>query len=226
MSFFDDSGPRPEEERSPVWRSFALVKDQLERLILVNLLWALQCAPLIVAWVFEMPPWLRLLLTLYSVVALIPATGLLFGLTEQLSQGVPLDKDLVLDCLKETWKPSLFKLLPLYSLFGLLGWAAYASGQQGWLLPDALARLLVLLLAVVSLYWGGLFALREDLAFTGMLAQSVRLFWRRPGRTLVMALVSLLTLLLGVVSIAGFFLIVPVLLALYQVQLYHSVVKG
>lgn len=41
-----------------------------------------------------------------------------------------------------------------------------------------------------------------------------------------MALVSLLTLLLGVVSIAGFFLIVPVLLALYQVQLYHSVVKG
>ena len=173
-----------------------------------------------------MAPWLRLLLTLYSVVALIPATGLLFGLTEQLSQGVPLDKDLVLDCLKETWKPSLFKLLPLYSLFGLLGWAAYASGQQGWLLPDALARLLVLLLAVVSLYWGGLFALREDLAFTGMLAQSVRLFWRRPGRTLVMALVSLLTLLLGVVSIAGFFLIVPVLLALYQVQLYHSVVKG
>jgi hypothetical protein len=226
MSFFDDSGPRPEEERSPVWRSFALIKDQLERLILVNLLWALQCAPLIAAWVFEMPPWLRLLLTLYSVVALIPATGLLFGLTEQLSQGVPLDKDLVLDCLKETWEPSLFKLLPLYSLFGLLGWAAYASGQQGWLLPDALARLLVLLLAVVSLYWGGLFALREDLAFTGMLAQSVRLFWRRPGRTLVMALVSLLTLLLGVVSIAGFFLIVPVLLALYQVQLYHSVVKG
>ena len=226
MSFFDDSGPRPEEERSPVWRSFALVKDQLERLILVNLLWALQCAPLIVAWVFEMPPWLRLLLTLYSVVAMITATGLLFGLTGQLSQGVPLDKDLVLDCLKETWKPSLFKLLPLYSLFGLLGWAAYASGQQGWLLPDALARLLVLLLAVVSLYWGGLFVLREDLAFTGMLAQSVRLFWRRPGRTLVMALVSLLTLLLGVVSIAGFFLIVPVLLALYQVQLYHSVVKG
>lgn len=226
MSFFDDSGPRPEEERSPVWRSFALVKDQLERLILVNLLWALQCAPLIVAWVFEMPPWLRLLLTLYSVVALIPATGLLFELTGQLSQGVPLDKDLVLDGLKETWKPSLFKLLPLYSLFGLLGWAAYASGQQGWLLPDALARLLVLLLAVVSLYWGGLFVLREDLAFTGMLAQSVRLFWRRPGRTLVMALVSLLTLLLGVVSIAGFFLIVPVLLALYQVQLYHSVVKG
>ena len=226
MSFFDDSGPRPEEERSPVWRSFALVKDQLERLIMVNLLWALQCAPLIAAWVFEMPPWLRLLLTLYSVVAMITATGLLFGLTGQLSQGVPLDKDLVLDCLKETWKPSLFKLLPLYSLFGLLGWAAYASGQQGWLLPDALARLLVLLLAVVSLYWGGLFVLREDLAFTGMLAQSVRLFWRRPGRTLVMALVSLLTLLLGVVSIAGFFLIVPVLLALYQVQLYHSVVKG
>ena len=173
-----------------------------------------------------MPPWLRLLLTLYSVVALIPATGLLFELTGQLSQGVPLDKDLVLAGLKETWKPSLFKLLPLYSLFGLLGWAAYASGQQGWLLPDALARLLVLLLAVVSLSWGGLFALREDLAFTGMLAQSVRLFWRRPGRTLVMALVSLLTLLLGVVSIAGFFLIVPVLLALYQVQLYHSVGKG
>lgn len=226
MPFLDDSGPRPEEERSPIWRSFALVKDQLERLIVLNLLWVLQCVPLFVAWAVSMPAWLRALLTLYTIAALIPATGLLFALTERVSQGVPLDKDLVLETLRETWKASLTRLLPLYSLFAWLGWAAYFSGQRGWLLPDALARLLFLLLLVVSLYWGGLFALRPDLGFLGMLRGSVRLFWHRPGRTLLMGLASLLAGLLGIVSIAGFFLIVPVLLALFQIQLYHSVVKG
>jgi hypothetical protein len=226
MPFLDDSGPRPEEERSPIRRSFALIKDQIERLIVINLLWALQCAPLLVAWAVSMPDWLRVLLTLYSVIALIPATGLLFTLTGQLSQGIPLDREEVQETLRQTWKASLLKLLPLYSMFAWLGWGVYASGLQGWLLPDTLARLLILLLLVVSLYWGGLFVQREELGFTGILRESLLLFWRWPGRTLLAGLVSLLALLLGVVSIAGFFLIVPVLLALFQIQLYHSVVKG
>jgi len=126
MPFLDDSGPRPEEERSPIRRSFALIKDQIERLIVINLLWALQCAPLLVAWAVSMPDWLRVLLTLYSVIALIPATGLLFTLTGQLSQGIPLDREEVLETLRQTWKASLLKLLPLYSMFAWLGWGVYA----------------------------------------------------------------------------------------------------
>jgi len=42
----------------------------------------------------------------------------------------------------------------------------------------------------------------------------------------LIALVSLLVAIIGFASIAGFFLIMPVLLALFQVQLFHSVVKG
>ena len=226
MPFFDDSGPKPEEATNPIARSFALVKDQLERLIVINLLWTLQCVPLILAWALTMPFWLRILLMAYTVIALVPATGLLFSLTEQVNQGVPLEKDLVLQCLKRTWRPSLMRLLPLYSLFGLLWWAAYEAGLQGWLLPGTLAQLLLLLLAVISLYWGGLFVEREELNPLDMLRESANLFWRKPGLTLLIALVSLLVAIIGFASIAGFFLIMPVLLALFQVQLFHSVVKG
>ena len=118
------------------------------------------------------------------------------------------------------------RLLPLYSLFGLLGWAAYEAGLQGWLLPGTLAQLLLLLLAVISLYWGGLFVEREELNPLDMLRESANLFCRKPGLTLLIALVSLLVAIIGFASIAGFFLIMPVLLALFQVQLFHSVVKG
>jgi hypothetical protein len=226
MPFFDDSGPRPEEERKPIGRSFALVKDQLERLVLVNLLWTICCLPLMLAWAFEVSLPVRLLLTGITALALIPATAMLFALTAEVSEGIPLDWSVVRNSLKEQWKPSMLKLLPLYSLFYWLGLAAYLFSGRGLLIPDVLARLVFLLLAVLSLYWGALMIYQPELSAWKIFLRSVACFWKEPAQSLLIGVASLVTLLLGVISIAGFFLIAPVLVALFQVQLYRYVVKG
>jgi|YNPNPStandDraft_1061719.scaffolds.fasta_scaffold18122_1 hypothetical protein len=222
MPFFDDSGPRPEEEKNPLWRSFALVADQLERLILLNLLWAAQIIPLLVALVFEqIPPWLRLLLSLYTAFALAPATATLFAATAEVSEGVPLDGAMLWHHFKAQVSPAFLKLLPLLSLFYWTGWLASYAAREGWLLLDTAARLLFLFLLVFSLYWGPLLVYEPDLQAWGIFYQSVRRFWQRPGPTLLMGLACLLALALGIVSIAGFMLIVPALIAVFQIQLYH-----
>ncbi len=226
MPFFDDSGPRPEEEHGPIGRSFALVKDQLERLVLLNILWALQCVPLMVGWAFEMPLPLRIGLTLYTAFALVPATGTLFAVVAEVSESIPLDKDVILNSLKEQFKPSLLKLLPLLSLFGLLVLAVTFFDGQGWLIPDTLARLLILLLVVVSLYWGPLLIYKPELSALGILRRSIQLVLKVPSRTIMTGLVCLLAIILGAISIIGFVAIVPVLVALFQVQLYRFLRKG
>lgn len=220
MPFFDDSGARPEQERSAVWRSFALIKDQLERLILINLLWALQAVPLLVALVFELPFALRVALSAYSALVLAPATATLFAVVADLSEGVPLDAAMLWGHFKEQIKPGFLKLLPLLSLFYWLALlAGYASGR-GWLAVDVLAQLVFLLLLVLSLSWGPLLVCEPQLQAWGILSRSVQRLLKFPGRTLLLGLVCLLALALGIVSIAGLMLIVPVLIALFQVQFY------
>lgn len=226
MPFFDDSGPRPEEEHGILWRSFSLVKDQLERLILVNILWAAQCIPLLIAWVFDVPTPLFWILTMYTALALVPATAVLFHVVAKASEGLPIEGETIRAGIREQWKPSLLKLLPLYSLFYWIGLGTYFFSQQGWLIPDTLARLLILILAVISLYFGALLIYKPEFSGWNILLESIRLFGKAPAPTLMTGLASLLGILLGVVSIAGFFLIVPVLVALFQVQLYRFVVKG
>ncbi|MCB9134363.1 MAG: hypothetical protein H6636_02985 [Anaerolineales bacterium] len=223
MPFFDDSGLRPEEEHSPIGRAFALIGDQLERLVLLNIVWALQLVPLIVSWAFpQIPAVLRVALTLYTIFALIPATGMLFGVLHETSNGVPLDFDLMRAALKEQFVPSLVKLLPLWSLFGWLALGASAAAARGWLLFDALARLLILLLAVVGLYWGPVMIAEPDQSAVGIFRQSVHLFLRKPAPTLGTGLVCLAAALLGTVSVAGLFLIVPVAVGLMQIQLLRA----
>lgn len=224
MPFFDDSGPRLEQERSPIWRSLALAKDQLERLILVNLLWALQTLPLFVALAFDRLPWgVRVAFTLYSAGALVPATAALYAIVADLSEDLPIDRDMLWGHFKAQLKPGFLKLLPLLSLFY---WAALLAGfaaRQGWLIVDTLTRLVFLLLLVFSLYWGPVLVHEPQLQAWGIFHRSVHYAWKRPGQTLGIGLICLLALVLGVVSIAGFMLIVPALMALFQVQLYLSV---
>ncbi|MCX7609286.1 MAG: hypothetical protein N2049_08740 [Anaerolineales bacterium] len=223
MPFFDDSGPRPEEERSPLWRSFALVKDQLERLILVNLLWSLQSVPLLLAFAFpEWPAMLRLIMTLYTALMLAPATATLFAVVGDLSDGTPIDGELLWRHFKMQFRPAFLKLLPLLSLFY---WSALLSGfaaERNWLIVDVLARLTVLLLLVLAMWWGPLLVYRPDFQAWDILVQSALHFWQFPGQTLAMGVACLLAILLGLVSIAGWLLIVPVLVALFQVELYRA----
>ncbi len=221
MPFFDDSGPRPEEEHSPLWRSFALVKDQLERLILLNLIWAAQGLPLLLAFAVEqIATPLRFVLVLYTALALPPATATLFAALADLSAGATLDGEMLWQHLRAQFRPAFLKLLPLFSLFYWLALLAGLSAARGWLLVDVLARLGFLLLLVLAMTWGPLLVYRPELSAWGIFRQSLRHFWRFPAPTLGMGLASLLALLLGLVSVAGWLLIVPVLIALFQVQLY------
>ena len=210
MPFFDDSGPRPEEERNPLWRALAVVRDQLERMMLLNLFWSVQTVPLIIAWAFpQIPAGVRLLLTFYTAIALLPATATLFAVLVQVSL--------------EQMRPSFTKLLPLMSLFYWLAWGATIAAANQLLILDVLARLTLLLLAVTALYWGPLLVTAPELSVWGILRQSATQFWRTPAPTLLIALACLFALLLGAVSIAGLFLIVPVLVVLMQVELYRAV---
>lgn len=224
MPFFDDSGPRPEEEYSPIWRSFALVKDQLERLILVNLLWSCQTVPLLVALALDqIPLWVRIVLGLYTIVILAPATATLFSVIAELSDGVPLDGELLWNHFKVQLKPGFVKLLPLMSLFYWVGSLANYAATQGWLIVDTLAQLVLLFLLVFSLYWGPLLVYEPELSAWSLFYKSIRRFWNNPAQTLLVGLACFLALVLGVISIAGFLLIIPALIALFQINLYRSV---
>lgn len=224
MPFFDDSGPRPEEEHNPVWRSLALVRDQPERMVALNIGWAVQSVPLLVSWALpQLPLWLRVGLSFYTAAAMIVATAVLFAILHETSSGVPLEWDLVKTAVTANVLPAFSKLLPLFSLFYWLALAsAWLAGRQ-LLLPDALVRLAMLLLGVVALYWGPLSAAEPALTSVGIFKQSVRLFWQSPGATLQVGAACLAALVLGIISIAGFFLIIPALIALMQIQLYRSV---
>lgn len=223
MPFLDDSGARPEEEHGPVGRAFALLRDQLERLILLNLAWIAQIVPLLVAWVVPtLPPALRLALTLYSAVALLPATVVVWAVLREVGEGQPLSLELVWDALKAQWRRGFLALLPLVSLFYWLALAAGWAAERQLLFLDVLARLVILVLALLSLYWGPVMV-ADDRWAGAILFRSAQLVWRRPLETLGIGAACLAAAVLGVVSIGGLFLVAPVLVALLQTELYRSV---
>lgn len=223
MPFFDDSGPRPEEETSPLWRAFALVKDQLEQVLLVNLLWALQSVPLLLAFAFpEWPVGLRLVLTLYSALMLAPATAALFALLADLSEGRPLEMERIREQFQASLRPAFLKFLPLLSLFYWLALLTGLAAAQGWLLLETLTRLAFLLVLVFAMSWGPLLVYRPDLSAAGIFRLSILRFWRLPAPTLGTGLACLLALALGLISVVGWFLVVPALIALFQIQLYQA----
>ena len=222
MPFFDDSGPRIEEERSPLSRAFALLRDQLERMVALNLLWAAQGAPLLLAWAFPLPEIVRIGFTLYSAVALPPATATVFAVLRQVSEGEPLSPALLTAALRGHFKAGLFKLMPLYSLFFWLAGLSAFSAARGWMLPDVLAQLSLLLLLVVSLYWGPALAQHPDWPLQRIASQAVRLFWEQPAQTLWLSGICGVALLLGMISIAGVVLIIPVLVMLLQAEFYRA----
>lgn len=220
MPFFDDSGVRPEEARGPIWGAFATLADQIERMIALNIGWALQQAPGAAALMLtDWPIWARLPLAGYSALALAPATGVLYALIARACDGEMLRWESVGETLRVVAKPSLFSLMPLFASAGaLLFVAAWAASAQQVLL-DALAQLGIFLLAATSLYWGPLFAERPERSAFALLRRSLSLIGQYPLPTLLLAGVCAFALLLGIISIGGLVLIVPVVLALLQTHM-------
>ncbi|MCL6510158.1 MAG: hypothetical protein K6U78_05680 [Anaerolineae bacterium] len=220
MPFLDDSGVRTEEKRGPIWDAFATLADQVERMIALNIGWALQQAPGAVALMLtDWPIWVRLLLAGYSALALAPATGVLYALVARACDGEMLRWELVGEALRAVAKPSLFNLMPLFAAAGALLFVAVWAASARWMLLDALAQLGLLLLAATSLYWGALFAERPQRSAFVLLRRSLSLIGQYPLHTSLLAAVSAFALLLGIVSIGGMVLIVPVVLALLQTHM-------
>jgi MFS family permease len=223
MPFFDNTGLDPDVERGPLWGAFASLFGQLERLILINILWAAQAAPLLLVVMFpDWPAPLRLALALYSGLALAVATALLYALLHTL---VAEDEALTMAQVRDLWPKTALSgittVIPLYGSFGiLLGIAAWAGALPGSPFAlEVLARLAILLLIVASMYWGPLLGEMPRRPALAIARASAVLVWREPGKSLLLTGMTLLVMLIGIISVGGLVLVVPVLVGLLQTHM-------
>jgi hypothetical protein len=225
MAFFGDIGAR-EEERGPIWGPFAVVRENVERLVVVNVAWAVQLIPGILALAFPgLPGWVRVVMGVYSATAAIPATGVLFALALAATRGEHLSLELAGEKLRELAVPSFRTLAPLYGVFGALIWGAVLVGPAVPVVTTV-ATLGCLLWYLCATYWGPLFVGRPGGSAWSLAAESVRLVWRFPAETLATALAATVALVVGFVSVGGLVLIVPVVIALLQTRRYLDVTMG
>lgn len=223
MPFFQDIGADDEALQRPIWGVFALAKDNLERLVATNIGWAIQLLPALAALGFStLPAVVRVLLILYSVTVLAPATGLLFVWMGRICQQEPFRLEMFREDIRALALPSFISLAPLFGGLGVCYIAILLLGLVHILLLDILVRFAFLLLWVCALYWGPLFAANPGRSPFFLLGQSLRLFWLYPGATVLTGLIVLLAAALGVISIGGFFLIVPVIIALLQTSRFYE----
>src|SRR6185312_4614577 len=119
MPFLYDIDADDEALQRPILGVFAQVKDNLERLVLVNIGWSVQLFPALAALGFpQLPALVRACLFLYSLLALVPASALLFVWMARVAQGEMLRFEL----LKEDLRALAFVgMVRVAVLFGFLG---------------------------------------------------------------------------------------------------------
>jgi hypothetical protein len=133
-----------------------------------------------------------------------------------------LQPDVIKEDFRELALPSFLSLSPLLGTLALFFWLEVLTSVMHILLLDVLLRFIILALLVCSLYWGPLFIEYPERSALFLLRQSVLLAWRYPMPTLQTGIVVVLAMVLGVVSIGGLFLIVPVVVALLQTRRYYE----
>jgi hypothetical protein len=219
MPFVADVGMR-DEPWGAIWRPFAIIRDNIEQLVTLNLAWSVQLIPGILALAFpQWPLWLRVVLGLYSATAVIPATGVLYALTLAACRGEQLSRDLAIESLRELALPSLRLLTPLFGAFGILIWSALLVEPNAPFVTT-LATVVGLLWYLCATYWGPLLVSQPGASIAVVAGRSTELVWRYPAQTCVTALVATIALLVGLISIGGVLLIVPVVVALLHCQRY------
>jgi hypothetical protein len=219
MPFLDDIGADDEALQHPIWGVFALIKDNLERMVAANVGWSAQLLPAIAALAFpQLPAVVRVIFIIYSTVMLIPATAVLFVWMARVNQHETLHLEMLKKDFRHLALPSLLCLAPLFGLLGMCYMVIVLLGLIHILLLDVLARFTFLVLLVSALYWGPLFAAYPGRLPLFLLRQSLLLVWKYPTQTAVTGLLVLLVTAIGIGSIAGFFLIAPVVVALLQTR--------
>jgi hypothetical protein len=204
----------------PIWGPFAVIRDNIESLVVLNLGWSLQLLPGVLALAFpQLPTWLRIAMGFYSATAMIPATGVLYALTLAATRGEQVSRELAILSWRQLALPSLRMLTPLYGVFGLLIWLAILVGPTVPIVTT-LATLACLLWYLCATYLGPLLAVDPDADVVSIARGSLRLVWRYPAETFVTGLAAAVALVIGMVSIGGLVLIVPVVIAMLHTQRY------
>lgn len=224
MPFFDDSGLVREHHRGPVIEGFAVFGEQVERMVAVNVGWALTLFPALVGLAATgMPGWLRIGLLAVSSVAVIPATGALFALARRAYGGEQLDWQGSWELVRARIVPSLIALSPLFALLVVVGWTAVLTAQGAGLAVEVVTRVAMLLLLVVAMFWGPLHAQDPSASAWSLLRGSIRLAWRYPGTTLKSWLMVVFLVLFGAITVAGLVLAAAVVVACLQLSLLAHV---
>ncbi|GCE29689.1 hypothetical protein KDA_51730 [Dictyobacter alpinus] len=225
MAFYDDIDGEEEVLRNPIWSSFTLAKNNIEVLIAINLVWAITLLPVLVALGFgTWPLWLRLPLLGIGVVALAASSGVVFGLVAKICGGEPLTMGLLQETIRGCALDSIRRLAPLYGIFGAGFLVIGLTALTHISIVEILVQFVLLWLLFCSLYWGPLFADLPAATSWTLLSTSLRLILRSPAQSLRTAFIVLALVILGVVSLAGILLIVPVLVALIQTYQYRQLV--
>jgi hypothetical protein len=219
MLFVADIETR-DDSRGPIWGPFAVIRDNVELLLVLNLGWSLQLLPGLLALAFpQLPLWLRLTMGIYSATALIPATGVLYALTLAATRGEHVSLELASLSLRDLALPSFRTLAPLYGVFGVLIWLAIIIGPAVPVMTT-LATLACLLWYLCATFWGPMLVVHPDADVASVVRGSMLLVWRYPAETFATGLVAAVALVVGMVSIGGLVLIVPVAIALLHTQRY------
>ncbi|MGH2614175.1 MAG: hypothetical protein ACRDJC_02960 [Thermomicrobiales bacterium] len=219
MPFIADIETR-DEPRGPIWGPFAVIRNNVERLVALNLGWSAQLVPGVVALVFPgLPLWPRIVLMLTSATLVIATAGPFYALVLAATRGEHLSLELATQLTREFALSGLRALTPLCGVFGLLIWLAILVGP---VVPAVmtLVTLTSLLWFLCATYWGPLLLFHPTASAMFLAERSIRLVWRYPAETLATALVTALALLVGMISIGGLVLIVPVVVALLQSERY------
>jgi len=221
MPFLDDTGVDT-GERSPLWSPFTIIADQLERLIVLNIVWAIQWLPGLAAFAWpELPIVVRVVLIGYTLIAYAPATVVLYGMVRFAAQGEPLSIHLAIDLLKRRSLDGAKALMPLVGLIGAL----ILGSSVPLTLVSAVCQLALLFVIVFSNTWGVLIAARNLANPVQLLAESARFVWIYPAQTLLLSGAVLIAVVLGTISVGGWVLIVPVVIALLQTQMVRSLME-
>jgi len=224
MPFLDDTGVRTEEHRGPLLSAFAVLLDQIERMVILNLIWAAQFVPVLLAYLISLPVAVRLILLACNGFLYFPLTGMLYIVINKACDGELLRVDMVLDSLRESARRSALVLAPLIVVFPALVLIAIWAASVNLLILDVGVRLAILLLGVCSIYWGPLFAANTQGSAFFILRRSAALVIRYPALTFLTGCAALLTLIIGTFSVVALFLNEPVLVGLLETQLYRHLI--
>ncbi len=224
MPFFDDSGIREDTERGPLWSAFATFGSQLERMIALNVIWAAQLAPAVVAMLLvDAPDFIRLGLIFYTAAAIPPATLVLYAMIRQASAGETLDFTLIPALLRQLLVASYRAFAPLLGFLGFLLWLVNTVNEASLLPLSVLLQVGFLVVVTGANYWGTQLVEQPGLSAPAVLARSWALVWRYPGRSLLVSGAVLIAIVLGAISVGGLVLAVPVIITLLQTQMFLTV---